>query len=106
MAKNRQNEKLFQLWYCTRSGGFTLLTNSFCEFSNSSQLKNSEELRFEKNKASPMKLCVNIIFLKKSGEKSPNRKTILTMVLHQKWRFFTYNKFFLGILKPIAIEKF
>ena len=53
-----------------------------------------------------MKLFVNIIFLKTSGEKSPKRKTILTMVLHQNWGIFTFNEFFLRIFKLIATEKF
>ena len=35
----------------------------------------------------------------KSGDKSPKRKTILTMVSQKKWQFFTCNKFFLRIFK-------
>ena len=57
-----------------------------------------------------MELFLNIIFLKikekKRGEKSTKRKTILTMVLHQKWRFFTFNKFYLRVFKLIGIKKF
>ena len=46
------------------------------------------------------------VFEKKSAEKSPKRKTILTMVLRQKWRFSTFNKFFLRIFKLIANKEY
>ena len=108
VPKSRPNEKLFQLWYCGKSGGFPLSTNSFCEFSNSSQIKNVDEFPFfSKKKVSRTKLIVNIIILeKKSGEKSPKRKTILTTVLHQKWRFVTKKNSYCEFSNSLQLHNF
>ena len=87
--------------------GFSLWTNSFWEFSNPSQLQNFKEFQFKlKLKSFLDEIICKHHYCEKKGEKSTKQKNILTMLLHQKWRFFSFNKFFLRVFKLFAISEF